>query len=752
MIRYCTRTVLRTIFFKTCEYIYLVGSHGIILNREKFQFCQKEVEYVGFKITEHGVKPSEETLRAIRDFPKPKNISGVRSFFGLIEQVSFAFSKTEVMAPFRQLLSPKTPFKWDSELDEAFERGKQEIIEKVITGIQLFDLNRTTCLQVDWSKEGIGFLLLQRYCQCSDTTPRCCPDGWKLCYVNSRFLSDVESRYAPIEGELLAVAWSLRKTRHWVLGCPGLIVATDHKPLIGLFEKELGDIDNPHLRILMEKTLPFQFVTIHLPGIENKGADATSRYPVNEAEITEIKFTGRSFLRHSYQQLSGEDILESYLVEERALQLASVSIAEEVCSVMIDWNEVATETGRCEELGKLIKTLRMGSGCYEGIEQYKKYKERLIEEGGVVKCEESLLIPKSLRRKVLDILHQGHAGCTGMRLRAKGNVWWPGLHSDIELKRKECWTCTVNAPSLPAEPPVEIVSPEYPMQKLVADYFELEGFNYLVIVDRYSNWPMVFRVKAGDGSRELCKLLRQHFSIFGCPDELTSDRGPQFTSEETSKFLRDWKVCHRVSSAYFPHANLRAEQGVKTVKRILRGNLGERGSLDCDQVARALLNYRNTPDRDLGRSPAQIVFGRPVKDTMPMEKGRFKPSAEWLLQLDERERLLGSRHARAGMKWKEHTRVLQELEVGTRVQIQNQTGPREKKWDRSGIIVEYRGNRQYLVRLDGSGRLSLRNRRFLKPICTTRFRKPSDGSEQLVRSYPRRVRRIPDRFSPGERR
>ena len=137
---------------------------------------------------------------------------------------------------------------------------------------------------------------------------------------------------------------------------------------------------------------------------------------------------------------------------------------------------------------------------------------------------------------------------------------------------------------------------------------------------------------------------------------------------------------------------------------------------------------------------------------MPMEKGRFKPSAEWLLQLDERERLLGGRHARAGMKWKEHTRVLQELEVGTRVQIQNQTGPREKKWDRSGIIVEYRGNRQYLVRLDGSGRLSLRNRRFLKPICTTRVRKPSYGSEQLVRSYPRRVRRIPDRFSPGERR
>ena len=142
-------------FFKTCEYIHLVGSHGIILNKEKFQFCEKEVDYVGFRITENGIKPSEETLKAVREFPRPKNISGVRSFFGLVEQVSFAISKTEIMAPFRRLLSPKVPFEWNEELDSAFEKGKQEIVEKVIEGIQLFELNRDTCLQVDWSKEGI---------------------------------------------------------------------------------------------------------------------------------------------------------------------------------------------------------------------------------------------------------------------------------------------------------------------------------------------------------------------------------------------------------------------------------------------------------------------------------------------------------------------------------------------------------------------------------------------------------------------
>ena len=174
-------------FRKTCEYLYLLGSNGIILNTEKVQFCQKTVEYVGFQITEDGVKPSEESLSAIRDFPRPTNISGVRAFFGLAEQVWFAFSKTEIMAPFRHLLSPKTPFRWDENLEEAFEKGKQEIINKVAEGIQLFDLNRSTCLQVDWSREGIGLLLLQKHCECvrEQMSPRCCPAGWKLCYVNS---------------------------------------------------------------------------------------------------------------------------------------------------------------------------------------------------------------------------------------------------------------------------------------------------------------------------------------------------------------------------------------------------------------------------------------------------------------------------------------------------------------------------------------------------------------------------------------
>ena len=74
----------------------------------------------------------------------------------------------------------------------------------------------------------IGFFLLQKHCSCPGDAPFCCPDGWKVTLVGSRFTHPAESRYAPIEWEALAVADALERTRYFVLGCDDLIVAVDH--------------------------------------------------------------------------------------------------------------------------------------------------------------------------------------------------------------------------------------------------------------------------------------------------------------------------------------------------------------------------------------------------------------------------------------------------------------------------------------------------------------------------------------------
>ena len=117
---------------------------------------------------------------------------------------------TDEMAPFRHFLKRKTKLEWTEELDRAFQSSKENIVSKIKSGVELFYINLPTCLATDFSITGLWFFLLQKPCDCLSRVPTCCADGWRLCLVGSRFLHDAATRYAPIEGEALAVAYSLQ--------------------------------------------------------------------------------------------------------------------------------------------------------------------------------------------------------------------------------------------------------------------------------------------------------------------------------------------------------------------------------------------------------------------------------------------------------------------------------------------------------------------------------------------------------------
>ena len=106
-----------------------------------------------------------------------KNITDIRSWFGIINQVSGYAQLREIMEPFRKFLSPKNKFYWDSELQSRFERSKDVIIRAIQDGIHIFDVKRPTCLRTDWSCDGIGYFLLQKHCSCASRLPDCCRTG-----------------------------------------------------------------------------------------------------------------------------------------------------------------------------------------------------------------------------------------------------------------------------------------------------------------------------------------------------------------------------------------------------------------------------------------------------------------------------------------------------------------------------------------------------------------------------------------------
>ena len=110
------------------------------------------------------------------------------------------------------------------------------------------------------------------------------------------------------------------------------------------------------------------------------------------------------------------------------------------------------------------------------------------------------------------------------------------------------------------------------------------------------------------------------------------------------------------------------------------------------------------------------MTGHQLRDHLPANPKSYRPSKEWLLTKEQREIALAKRYARQEEVWSEHTKDLPELQIGAQVRVQNQSGNKPKRWDRTGLVVDVLPHQQYKVRMDGSGDVSLRNRRFLRQI------------------------------------
>lgn len=103
-------TDLEKHWWRTVDYLELVGREGIVLNPKKFQFSQRNIEFAGFEISSNDVKPLSKYLRTIQEFPQPESIADIRAWFGLVNQVSHYSKISDIMIPFKPLLSPKTKF------------------------------------------------------------------------------------------------------------------------------------------------------------------------------------------------------------------------------------------------------------------------------------------------------------------------------------------------------------------------------------------------------------------------------------------------------------------------------------------------------------------------------------------------------------------------------------------------------------------------------------------------------------------
>lgn len=141
------------------------------------------------------------------------------------------------------------------------------------------------------------------------------------------------------------------------------------------------------------------------------------------------------------------------------------------------------------------------------------------------------------------------------------------MNKQVETRVKTCQTCQKLLPSKSPQPINPPSLSTRPWQKVGANLFHNGAKDYLITTDYYSLWPEVYLLKQ-TLSKNIIEAMQDMFACHGIPEEIMSNNGPQFISNDFNKFSKEWQFNHVTSSPRFPQSNGLAEAAVKTVKTI----------------------------------------------------------------------------------------------------------------------------------------------------------------------------------------
>ena len=261
--------------------------------------------------------------------------------------------------------------------------------------------------------------------------------------------------------------------------------------------------------------------------------------------------------------------------------------------------------------------------------------------------------------------------------------------------------------------------PSRVFEDVSADLFSIGNRHYLVYADRLSGWSTLDAWDRTPSAERVIKAVAKNFMDLGTPVRFRSDGGPQFAASEFVEFLTRWGVAAVQSTPHYPQSNGHAESAVKAMKTLVL-KASSSGRLDEEELRIAVLEWRNTP-RSNGLSPAQIVFGHPIRSPVPAHHSAY--SSDWQKAMEEADRKADQQHRQAVDRYDQHARHLKPFKVGDAVRIQD---PVTKRWDQTGTVISRGRNRDYRIKRP-SGRVLWRNRRYLRPDYSAPHPEPTQS-------------------------
>ena len=639
---------------------------NITLNKAKCEFGVYSVKILGHIVSSEGITPDPSKIKAIVSLSRPNNVKELRSFLGMVNQMSkFTSHLASLTKPLRDLLCKESKWTWGPNQEKSFLDIKHCLVSSPV--LALYDPNRELKINADASSFGIGGVLLQKQNE----------GVWKPVSYMSRALSEAESRYSQIEKECLAFTWMCERSSDYILG-KAIVGEIDHKPLVPLLTKYTLEQVPPRIQRFRMRLMRFNIRDMkHVPGKEMYTSDMLSRQLTYEN-------TEKSMIDDDEMVPFLDSIIDSLPVSDVKLQQIIAAQAEDtVCSKVKEYI-----------LDGWPDKYKMS----DSLKPYWNFRGELSVVGNLILKSSRILIPSSLRLEVMDKIHEGHQDIVKCRARAKQSVWWPGLSREIQDMIHGCRVCLENKAN-PPEPLIPSIFPERPWQEIGIDFFYSKGRDYLLIIDYFSRFIEVVVMQKSKKADAVISALKETFARYGIPEKLRSDNGPPFDCAEFTHFAKQWDVELVTSSPRYPQSNGEVERAVQTIKNILKKE---------KELQRALLAYRTTPLRS-GFSPAELLMGRKLRSAVPTFHKNLIPKWPDMDKLRENEniqRMQQQQHYNI----KHRARFLPQLSAGTSVAIAN--------YDEKGIVQKKTNSpRQYVVQTPIS--TLRRNRVHLVPLPDT---------------------------------
>ena len=449
-------------------------------------------------------------------------------------------------------------------------------------------------------------------------------------------------------------------------------VESDHKSLEAIFTKPLNSAPKWLQRMLL-RLQKYSLQVVYKKGTQMYLADTLSRAFLPEVNACEFS-------------------RELEEVDHKAFLPVTDS----------QWHQIKHASADDPVLQQLRTTIKEGwpekrSDLPESLYPYYDMRDLLTAQNELVFKGERLVVPASTRKELMATVHSSHIGIEGCIRRARDSLYWPRMATELREYVSKCDICLSHRAEQTKEPLLQHDVTDQPWSKVAADLCELDNRTLLVIVDYYSNFVEVARLSSLT-SRSVIKEMKATFARYGIPDVLITDNGPQFASAEFAVFAKSWMFQHITSSPYHPQSNGKAENAVKTVKRLFT-----KCRESCQSEFLALLDWRNTPTEGVGASPAQRLMGRRCKTLLPVVGTLLQPR----YSNDEEMRALMGQKERQRFYYDKHAKPLQPIHQGDTVRMRL---PGQRTWSPDTCMSQV-GPRSYEVKVGES--IYRRNRRQL---------------------------------------